>query len=709
MEEDAPKEFRELVLEDEWKKVIEKYNEDINYHKIEIKGRGTALHVAISNGRTDVVKFLVDAIEVHGDESSLKILSDIGATPLHLAAYRGFTEMCEVIIGKEGQRKSLVQEKNANGETPLFWAVCGRKRLVYIYLQQFYPLDLNIAIDKNNTSILHVAIQKEMFDLAIIIMYGYQGLRFMKNKDDVVPLEILATKTSAFKSQSSLSWWKKILYYCLIISCHDAKTTMELYRKKVISTENAEDEKCDNSEVAIPIYHVEELEKAYKIRNKYLAFKWHIPSLLDLEAIKTIKKKHIYGGQLLKEFMKTPTWSYMGGGEEPSHDTKYDDEMKNEILNFPEIIKHAQEGGDASIKETKENKKMEDLANINGKDTIFSAKPKNGIYVELKNIKTEVKDTAYLIAATHGIVEMMSELQSNIRSAVDETNSNNENALLLAVKYRQPLVIEFLRKSIPGGVFRHLNIQIDKNENPILHLAAYTSFQTYTSFKSEKTWRISGAAMQLTWEIKWYKYIKEQVPENFNNRVNIEGNIPSEIFKEQHKELLQNSVKWLNDTANSCSVVATLIAGVSFATSGSVPGGNKQTGEPALEGQPAFKGFAISSLIGLYFSVTALIMFLTILTSQKELEEFRFNLPMKLLLGLSSLFVSVVSMFVSFCAGHFFVLTDEYTKGSILFYLYISICLPVTFYASAQFPLFVDLVKVVWKKVPPQSVKGVLL
>ncbi|CAI8596563.1 unnamed protein product [Vicia faba] len=734
-----PMEFSELVMEDKWDDVITKYKEDSNCHKIKIKGRGTALHVAVSNERKDVVKSLVEAIENVDDKSSLRMVNDIGATPLHLAAYRGFTDVCEYIIGKKGERKYLILEKNDNGETPLFWAVRAGKRLVFVYLQQFYPYDINIAIDRNNTSILHVAIQREMFDLAIIIMYCYQGLIYMKDKDDIIPLEILATRTSAFKSGSRLSWWKQILYYCFTISRHDAKTTVDLYQKKVVSKGNAKNEKDDYIKEELPLYHVDELEKAYKIRHSLaqychriqkFVFKWPILSLLDLEAIKTIKKNHIYGRQLLEEFMQKPTWSYMGGGVNPEGDNReYDDEMEEDFTNFPEFIKNAGVGGDTtSMQETKENKKMEDSANTDGKDTTFLAVAKSGIaeimeeldskvpntsdkkgllLVAMKNIKTEVKsdvkDTAYLIAASHGIVEMMSELQSKIKSVIDEINSNNENALLLAVKNRQPHVIRWLQKELSEGVFHYLYLQNDKNENTILHLAAYTSFQR------ENTWRISGSAMQMMWDIKWYKYIKGLVPEHFNQRSNKEGKTPSEIFKEQHKELLQNSVEWLKDTAESCSVVAALIAGVSFATSGSVPGGNKQSGEPNLEGHPAFEGFAISSLIGLYFSVTALIMFLSILTSRKEIEDFRRNLPMKLLFGLCSLFVSIVAMFVSFCAGHFFVLTDKYTKGGILFYLYISICLPVAFYAAVQFPLFVDLIKVIWKKVPPPSVKGVLL
>jgi amino acid permease len=141
----------------------------------------------------------------------------------------------------------------------------------------------------------------------------------------------------------------------------------------------------------------------------------------------------------------------------------------------------------------------------------------------------------------------------------------------------------------------------------------------------------------------------------------------------------------------------------------SVPGGNDESGKPTFQGQPAFELFSISSLIGLYFSATALIMFLAILTSRKQVEDFNRDLPMKLLFGLSSLFVAIVSMFISFIAGHYFVLTDKYTKSGLFFYLYIAICLPIAYYGYVQLPLYIDLLKVIWKKVPPPSIKGVKL
>jgi hypothetical protein len=143
-------------------------------------------------------------------------------------------------------------------------------------------------------------------------------------------------------------------------------------------------------------------------------------------------------------------------------------------------------------------------------------------------------------------------------------------------------------------------------------------------------------------------------------------------------------------------------ATVAFATSSTVPGGvNEITGSPILEYQPAFKMFAISSLIALCFSVTSVVMFLAILTSRYQERDFGQDLPRKLLVGLTSLFISIASVLVSFCTGHFFVLRDELKYAA--FPVYAVTCLPVTFFAVAQFPLYFDLTWATFKKVPQRS------
>ena len=124
------------------------------------------------------------------------------------------------------------------------------------------------------------------------------------------------------------------------------------------------------------------------------------------------------------------------------------------------------------------------------------------------------------------------------------------------------------------------------------------------------------------------------MPPHFHLRTNREGKNSLEIFTEQHEALVKDSSEWLNKISESCSVVGALVASVAFATSSSIPGGNNETGKQNYGSQPAFNVFAIASLMALFFSVTELIMFLAILTSRKLAQDFRRNLPLKLLLGL---------------------------------------------------------------------------
>ncbi|RDX58584.1 hypothetical protein CR513_62088, partial [Mucuna pruriens] len=134
--------FRGCVLEGRWEYVIPVYRNDSAFHKIKInESRGTALHVAVNDGKVELVNTLVGAIlehegrEVMRGESALRSTNERGDTPLHLAASRGFIDVCKYIIGKYGERKDLIKVKNNNGETPIFRAVltCQKKTFVYLH------------------------------------------------------------------------------------------------------------------------------------------------------------------------------------------------------------------------------------------------------------------------------------------------------------------------------------------------------------------------------------------------------------------------------------------------------------------------------------------------------------------------------------------------------------------------------------------------
>ncbi|XP_028112766.1 uncharacterized protein LOC114310866 [Camellia sinensis] len=220
--------------------------------------------------------------------------------------------------------------------------------------------------------------------------------------------------------------------------------------------------------------------------------------------------------------------------------------------------------------------------------------------------------------------------------------------------------------------------------------------------KTYQSWVAPDAVLQMQWEIKWYLFIKETIPKQLSASENNKGKTPEEIFMKTHSELVDLDTNWLMKTSDSCTLVATLIATVAFATSASVPGGVEgRNGEPVLRQQGMFEVFAIASLVALCFSCISAIMFLSILTSRHQTMDFGTDLPRKLLIGLTALFISIASMLASFCGGHFFIVKDIMRGASIAEYFVVLV--PVGFFLGAQFPLYFKLMLATFTKVPERG------
>ncbi|KAL2322613.1 hypothetical protein Fmac_026992 [Flemingia macrophylla] len=719
--------FRGCVLEGRWDYVIPAYKNNSDFHKIKInESRGTALHVAVNDGMVGLVDILVGVIlehegrEVLRDDSALRSTNERGDTPLHLAASRGFIRMCMSIIGESGERKDLIKDLNNKGESPLFRTVLTGQTKTFVYLYHA-SVGLNVPFTNNDgDTILHAAIWGEFLDLALMITHCYSELVSTRDKHGATPLKVLADKPKAFTSGSSLSWWKQTLYYCIPVKQLNIGKTFKSYIQEVENFHEQEVINIDKEGIFFPQKYQARSVKFVKSVVR-LAFKGLSISGLGVtaEAFKAlwkIKQKHTWGGQLLNIFMKQPYESYMGLGVDQLF-------MRHDLPH-----QHLEMVATRSLK-SQENPRMESAERKEEKETTFVALAKAGIVELVNELQNKVpkalhdtttpdkesllvvamkhinlhklrehdvdkKETAFLAAARNGIKEIVFVVQSKITSAVHETNSNKENVLLVAVKNRQINVVEMLRKHLDKELFDSLIFEVDNKENTVLHLAALST-------NSERNWQLAGIATQIMSNIKWYEYISSLLPEHFTLRRNKHGETAIEIFEDNHKYLMKKSLEWLKETSSSCSAVATLVAGVSFAASSTVPGGTEK-GKPSLEGQPAFDAFAIASLMALCFSVTALMMFLSIYTSEKRLEDFRKSLPLKLLVGLTSLFLSIVSMIVTFFTAHFFVVSDKLKNK--LFPLYIATSFPVIFYAIMQFQLYFNLLKAIFSKLPQPSV-----
>ena len=112
-----------------------------------------------------------------------------------------------------------------------------------------------------------------------------------------------------------------------------------------------------------------------------------------------------------------------------------------------------------------------------------------------KTRKLAKMDTPILIAAKNGVKEMVEKILELFPVAIHDRDSERKNAVLLAVENRQPEVFEVLvrRNFMRDTVFS----AVDNEGNSALHLAAM--------LRDTLPWHIPGHALQMQWEIKWYK------------------------------------------------------------------------------------------------------------------------------------------------------------------------------------------------------------
>ncbi|KAM4087404.1 hypothetical protein ACJW30_10G175900 [Castanea mollissima] len=689
-----------------WEEVItiyEKYFESAYSVRIN-QSEDTALHFAISYGQDLIVEKLVKII-CDKNKEVLKLENKEKNTPLHMAASMGTLNMC-ICIAKADP--SLGIARNKDGETPLFLAALHGEREIFLQLHSICRCKLNDSYYRKNSgeTILQCAIKRECWDLAYKILRLHEELANSVDEEGIGPLNLLAKKPSAFRSGCYLGWWNSIIYYCTTTDVpKEIDTTLlnkfpknyqtcinfiqflynmvravftggRLYNKG----KKADEENPKGSVYVTPKSSQEGISQTESEDRNSVRAK---SGSLGFEEIKKIKEKHLFSAAILKFVVESiKLEQFFEHGRDPAL-TPY----KTDELDFGNIPEEEPTDGEKGSNPQPESKN-ESPSKTNKPDESDSEK---GSSLPLK-LKYE---SPLLTAVKNGIMEMVKEILNRFPMAIHAT-SEEKNIILVAVENRQPQIYQILSKSKLRANLRTNSMfqACDKDNNNVLHLAA--------KLEEHQSWLIPGAALQMQSEIKWYELVKSTVPKYLLCQTNNDNKTPADIFTENHKDLVKEGGEWLNKTSESCSVVAALIATVAFATSTTVPGGVKEnSGTPILESHPAFDVFAVTSLVALCFSVTALFLFLSILTSRYQEKDFRVDLPRKLLLGLTSLFVSIAAMLISFCAGHFFVLKDKLKDRALP--VYVVTCLPITFYAISQFPLYFDLVRAHFKKVPRPS------
>ncbi|XP_052198760.1 ankyrin repeat-containing protein NPR4-like isoform X2 [Diospyros lotus] len=281
-----------------------------------------------------------------------------------------------------------------------------------------------------------------------------------------------------------------------------------------------------------------------------------------------------------------------------------------------------------------------------------------------------------------GVKEVVEEMLDSFPNAVWFSDDESHSVFQLAILHRQEKVFNIIYQM---DQCKHVLFhEVDNENNNMLHLAARLA-------PPSKLNRIPGAALQMQRELQWYKEIEKFVPPKYRLQRNRDGKIPAILFTTEHKDLVREGEKWMKNAANSCTIVASLIATIAFAAAITCPGGNEDsTGLPIFSKEGAFTIFSISNALSLFTSASSLLMFLSILTSRYQEDDFLYVLPKRLIIGLVTLFLSITTMMVAFTATLYLVV-GKYEER-ILIPATVVASVPIYIFTSLQFPLLLDLI-----------------
>ncbi|KAK9131369.1 hypothetical protein Sjap_011856 [Stephania japonica] len=269
----------------------------------------------------------------------------------------------------------------------------------------------------------------------------------------------------------------------------------------------------------------------------------------------------------------------------------------------------------------------------------------------------------------------------------DEETYRGIYLLQIAVLHRQEKIYKFICGMPTQASVLAVQWTGSSGTTNLLHMVAKLPPSTILN-------TLPGPALQMQRELQWFEEIKKILPPAYLKIRNEEGETPKLTFSREHKDLMEKGEKWMKDTAQSCMVVATLIATVVFAAIFTVPGGNindpngKDNGLPIFLHKDYFILFAVSDAITLFSSLTSVLVFLSILTSRYAEEDFLYSLPRQLIWGLSMLFLSIAATMVTFSAALSIMLSDRVK------WIYIpttlAACVPVAVFVFSHVSLFVQ-------------------
>ncbi|KAJ0637703.1 putative PGG domain, ankyrin repeat-containing domain superfamily [Helianthus annuus] len=250
------------------------------------------------------------------------------------------------------------------------------------------------------------------------------------------------------------------------------------------------------------------------------------------------------------------------------------------------------------------------------------------------------------LAAEMGNTEFLVELIRQCPDLMWTVNAKKQTIFHVAVSHRHERIYNLLHEI--GSMKDVITVHVDTEENNMLHLAGMKPNNI------NGLHQVRGEIFNMQWELLWFKDVEAMVPFSYTQKENKDGKTPRELFTQNHEELATRGERWMKKTATQCIVVATLIATIVFGVAFTIPGGYDQnSGFPTFMGKEIYIAFVISDAISLIFSAASILVFLSVLTSRYDEQAFLVSLPQKLMIGLATLFSSIVTMLVAFSLSFF--------------------------------------------------------
>ncbi|KAM7486089.1 hypothetical protein LguiA_002098 [Lonicera macranthoides] len=257
------------------------------------------------------------------------------------------------------------------------------------------------------------------------------------------------------------------------------------------------------------------------------------------------------------------------------------------------------------------------------------------------------------IASCEGVHEIVEEILASVPTMIYFVDEMKRSLFHIAIVNRQENVFNIIYQVEHKHIFFKLQ---DRSLSNCLHLAGCFEYEQKLHLQN----RVAGAALQVQRELQWFKVVEEFTQIHEKEQKNNTGRTPLMVFNETHLELIAQGEKWMKQMSNSYTIVGALIVTIVFAAAITVPGGNNgSTGFPILTSNPAFLVFALSDALALFASTSSVLMFLSILTSRYGVEDFLYALPKRLIIGLATLFLSILFMMIAFGATLQIVIGDR--------------------------------------------------